>query len=263
FLFRAALDALAKMRQCIVGDEKWRLGRISVKFLGQLHLFYAERIAMRGRRALLMRAAVADDRADPNQRRPAGLRDSIFDRLRQRREVVRILDDLRMPFVSVESPAHVLVKGEFRVPVDSHVIVVVEINDVAQPEMPRDRRCLARYAFHQVAVAANAEDAMIEQPRFVAVEVRLEMLRGHRHADAVAEALTERAGGGLDAGDAPVLGMPRRFAAELAKLLDVVERNVIAGEIEQAVDQHRAVAGGQDETIAPEPFWIFGVVAHE
>jgi hypothetical protein len=40
-----------------------------------------------------------------------------------------------------------------------------------------------------------------------------------------------------------VLGMPGRATAELAELLDVVEREVVAGEIEQAVEEHRAVAG--------------------
>ena len=129
--------------------------------------------------------------------------------------------------------------------------------------MSRDRRRLARDALHQVAVAADAEDPMIEQPRFVAIEVRFEVLRRYRHADAVTEALAERAGGGLDAGDAPILGMPGRSAAELAKMLDVVERDLVAGEIKQAVQQHRAVACREHEAVAPEPFRILRIVAHE
>ena len=118
-------------------------------------------------------------------------------------------------------------------------------------------------AFHQVAVAADAEDAMVEQAGIVALEVRLEMLRRHRHADGVADALAERAGGGLDAGRHAVLGMAGRSAAELAELLDVVEAEVVAGEIEQAVEQHRAVARGQHEAVAAEPLRILRVVAHE
>ena len=251
------------MRERVVGHEERRLGWIFVEFLGQLDLFDAERIAVRGRGALLVRTAVADDRMHPNQRRAAGFRDSVFDRLRQRVEIVGVGDILRMPFVSVEALDHILVEAELGMPVDGHVIVVVEKNDVAEPEMAGDRCGLARDAFHQVAVAANSEDAMIEQARLVAIEARLEMLRRHRHADRVADALAERAGSGLDAGDAPVLGMARSFAAELAELLDVVERDVVAGEIESAVEQHRAVAGRQHETIAAEPFRIFRVVAHE
>ena len=100
--------------------------------------------------------------------------------------------------------------------------------------MPGDRGRLARDAFHQVAVAADAEDAMIEQARLVALEARPQMLRRHRHPDAVAEALAERPGGGLDAGRDAVLGMAGGLAAELAELLDLVERQVVAGQIEHA-----------------------------
>src|SRR5580704_5348633 len=89
------------------------------------------------------------------------------------------------------------------------------------------------------------------------------MLRRHRHPYGVAYALAERPGGSLDAGDAPVLGMPGRSAAELAKLLDVVERDLVAGEIEDAVEQHRAVSGREHEAIAPEPLRIFRIVTHE
>ena len=49
------------------------------------------------------------------------------------------------------------------------------------------------------------------------------------------------------------LGVPRRLAAPLAELLQIVERDVVAGEVEQRVQQHRAVAGRQHEAIAIEP----------
>src|SRR5271154_5431739 len=89
-LLSPPLDAFAEVRERIVGHEERRLGRVSVKFLGQLDLFDAERIAMRGRSALLMRAPIANYRMHANQRRPARLRDSILYRLRQRHEIVRI-----------------------------------------------------------------------------------------------------------------------------------------------------------------------------
>src|SRR5579862_3275386 len=136
-----------------------------------------------------------------------------------------------MPPVSVESSHHVFVEAEVG--------------------MAGDRRRLARHTFHQVAVAADAEDAMVEQARLVAIEMRLEMLCRDRHADHVADALAERPGGGLDARNAPMLGMPRGSAAELPKLLEVVERNLVAGEVEDAVQQHRTVPGREHESIAP------------
>src|SRR5271154_6223214 len=78
---RATLDALAEVGERVVGDEERRLSRILVKFLGELDLFDAERIAVRGRSSLLVRAAVADDRVHANQRRAVGFRNSIFDGL--------------------------------------------------------------------------------------------------------------------------------------------------------------------------------------
>ena len=77
---------------------------------------------------------------------------------------------------------------------------------------------------------------------------------GEREADRVAEALAERPGGRLDAGRMAVFGMAGRLRAELAEVLQVLERHVrIAGEIEQRIEQHRAVAGRQDEAVAVGP----------
>ena len=45
-----------------------------------------------------------------------------------------------------------------------------------------------------------------------------------RKADRGGDALAQRSGRGLDAGDEVVFGMPRRLAAELAESLDVVQR---------------------------------------
>src|SRR5882724_11051110 len=93
--------------------------------------------------------------------------------------------------------------------------------------------------------------------------MRLEMLCRHRHPDAVAEALAERPGGSLDARSHAVLGMPRSSAPQLPEMLDVVQGQIVAGEIEQAVEEHRAVTSREHKPVAPEPFWIFGIVAHE
>ena len=77
---------------------------------------------------------------------------------------------------------------------------------------------------------------------------------GQGHADGVGEALAERTGGGLDAaGDAVfrVAGGPR---AELAKLFQLIQREiVITGQMQKPVKQHRTMAGRQDEAITVGP----------
>ena len=51
-------------------------------------------------------------------------------------------------------------------------------------------------------------------------------------------------------------GWPGRPAAPLAERLEVVERQVVAGQVQQAVEQRAAVAGRQDEAVAVGPVRI-------
>ena len=79
-------------------------------------------------------------------------------------------------------------------------------------------------------------------------------LLGDRHADGVGEALAERAGRGLDPRGVAVLGVARGLRAELAEVLDLVDRHVrVAGQVQQPVEQHRAVAGREHEAVAVGP----------
>jgi hypothetical protein len=77
---------------------------------------------------------------------------------------------------------------------------------------------------------------------------------GDGEADRIGDALAERAGGRLDAGGEVVFGVAGGLGAELAELLDLVDRHVlVAEEIERGIEQHRAVAGRQDEAVAIRP----------
>src|SRR3546814_12167897 len=77
------------------------------------------------------------------------------------------------------------------------------------------------------------------------------------------EALPERPGGDFHARGVAALGMSRRLAAPLPELLDVVERQVVAGDVQQAVQQRRAVAGREHEAVAVGPQRIGRVVLQE
>ncbi|MGY4305896.1 hypothetical protein ACVIJ6_003139 [Bradyrhizobium sp. USDA 4369] len=71
---------------------------------------------------------------------------------------------------------------------------------------------------------------------------------------AVEIALAERAGGGLDALGAEIFRMAGGQRIDLAEALDLVERHLlVAGEIQQRIQQHRAVTGGQHEAVAVRP----------
>ncbi len=117
-------------------------------------------------------------------------------------------------------------------------------------QMPGERDRLLAHAFHQTAVAGDDVSAVIDE---IAI-ARGEKLLGDRHADSHGEALPERPGGRLDAGRVAIFGMARRLGAELTEALDLLDRHLrIAGEIEQRIEQHRAMAGREHEAVAVRP----------
>ena len=59
----------------------------------------------------------------------------------------------------------------------------------------------------------------------------------------------------------PVFGVARRDRSELTEALQLCDGHALfAGQIEQGVKQHRAVAGGQDKTIPVRPVRGSGVI---
>jgi len=87
-----------------------------------------------------------------------------------------------------------------------------------------------RYAFHHVAVAGDEVDVMVDDLLF-AIEHRAHVRLGHRHPHRVADPLTERAGRRLDTWGVSELGMSRCLALPLSELLDVVERQIVPGQL--------------------------------
>src|SRR5438270_13405457 len=104
---------------------------------------------------------------------------------------------------------------------------------------------------------------MIYDRKVRSVELRGQMRFCHGHADAVRKTLTQRAGSDLDAGRQSVFRVSRCFRSPLAKVLDLVERKLIAGQMQQRVKQHASVARRKQEAIAVLPLWLLWVVAHE
>ncbi len=89
------------------------------------------------------------------------------------------------------------------------------------------------------------------------------MLLCRSDADGHAESLAERAGGDFDARGFAVLRVTGRVRAPLAELLELRHRQVVAGEMQRAVEQRGGVAVGQDEAVAVDPLGVGGIVLHE
>jgi len=116
---------------------------------------------------------------------------------------------------------------------------------------------------------ASCETPSIRQqsPRITApgcswatVERGGEDLLGERHADGVGKALAERPGGGLDAEVRVDLRVPGGVRTELAEIPELLHVERIAREVQQRVEQHRAVAVRDHEAVAVGPLRIAGIV---
>ena len=140
-------------------------------------------------------------------------------------------------------------------------LFVPEGDQPPEPEVAGQRDRLLADALHEAAVAHEHVGEVIHQP---VPELPVHDALAERHADRLGDALPERAGRQLDAVGVLVLGMARRLAADLAEAFQLLDRHVLVPrQVEQAVEQHRAVAVGQDEAVAVDPMRVGGIEPHE
>ena len=205
----ALLGRTAEGLAGLVGDVEARLERPAQVALGGLDLVGPERRAVGLCRILLAGAAVADVGAHDDERRPGGLVTRRLDGAGESLEVVAVLDPLDVPAVGLVAPPDVLAEGEVGRAVDRDPVVVVEHDELAEPEVAGPGAGLGGHALHQVAVARQHPDAVVDDREAGAVEGGAEHAPRDGHADGVAEPLSQGAGGRLDAGRDEVLGVPR------------------------------------------------------
>ena len=167
----------------------------------------------------------------------------------------------RVPVAGLEAGDLVRRIGKRNRAVDGDRVVVPEQHELVELQVAGKRNRLLADAFHQAAVAAQRVGVVVHQ---LVAEFIGELAFGDRHAERVGNALAERTGGGLDAGGVAVFGMAGGLGAELAEILDILDRHVlVAEEIEQRVEQHRTMAGREHEAVAVRPVRVLGIKAHE
>ena len=257
---RAPLAALPPFGERVLGHEERLQRGPAERLLGEPDLLLAQRRAVRLGGVHLVGASVGDVGPDHDERGPAGLRLGRADGRVERVEVVPVRHVLHLPAVGPVAGADVLVEGQRGVALDGDVIVVVEADQLAEPQVAGERRRLVRGALHHVAVAGDEPRVVVHRPVPARVEHRRQVRLRDREPDGVADPLAQRSGGDLDPRRDAVLRVPGRPAVPLAELLDVVEREVVPREVERAVEQHRGVARGEDEAVAVGPGRVRGIV---
>ena len=215
---------------------------------------------MRLLRAGLGGEAEADDRAAGDHRGPVRHRAGGDDRLADRVRVVAV-DLEHVPAGGAEAPDLVVGDREAGRAVDRDRVVVPEGDEPAELEVAGERDRLLADALHQAAVAQEDVGVMVDE---VVPEPGVHDALAERHADRLGHALAQRARRQLDAVGVAVLGMARGPAPDLAEAPQLLERHVlVAGQVEQAVEQHRAVAVREDEAVAVDPVRVGGVEPQE
>ncbi len=137
-----------------------------------------------------------------------------------------------LPAVGLEASRRVVAEPVLDVPVDRDAVVVIEDDELAEPERAGQRASLVADALHQAAVASEHVGVMVNHRMARPVELLGQALFGHRHAHRIGQALTQRSGGGLDARRITVLGVARRLGVKLAELLEVVDRELVASQMQ-------------------------------
>ncbi len=84
---------------------------------------------------------------------------------------------------------------------------------------------------------------------------------GHPHS--VGESLSQGPGGDFHPGGFASLWVAGGLGAPLPESLQLIEREVVSGEMEEGVEKHGGVAGRQDEAIAVGPIRALRVVPQE
>ena len=206
------------------------------------------------RRALHLRNPLPDDGLGDDELRPARLRPlGALDRLEHGRQIVAVGQRLHIPADRLEARGRVLALRLRRHRVQGDVVRVVDEDEVVQSLVTGEFDRLHADAFLHAAVAGEADDVVVEDRVLGRVEPGGRHLPGHRHADGIAHALAQRTGGALDAGGDAKLRMAGGLAVELAEILQFLERQIVAAQMQPAVEEHAAMARGQDEAVAVEP----------
>ena len=239
-------------------DDEGRLG--PAQFLpGRRDLVRAQGRAMHRRRALLVGCALADQRLAGDQR-GARIDPGRGDRGGDGFLVVAV-DGADMPAAGSEAGQLVGRGRQVGAPVDGDAVVVPEHDQPAQLLVPGEVDRLVADAFHQAAVAGDDIGVMVHQ---VVAEAGVHHPLGQRHADRGRDALTQRAGCGLDPLGMAVFRVPGGAAAHLAEGAQLVEPHVvIAEQVVDRVDQHRAMAGRHHEAVAVGPVRLHRVDGEE
>ena len=262
----AALEGLPGVLDDVLGDLE-RCGSLQAHRLAHgLDLVGSERGAVRRAGVHLLRRREADHRTQDDERRLVGDLSRGLQRFFDRLEVVRAIDVQDVPAVGLVACRDILGEGDVRVVLDGDVVRVVHHDEVAELLRTRKGGRLGGDALLHVTVGGDDIDEMVEGALALGSlrveQPALETSR-HGHADCGGQSLSERTRGRFHTLCVVNLRVPRGEGAPFTKLLEVLDLEPIAGQVELNVLQKARVACGEHETIASGPVGVRRIDPHD
>ncbi len=159
-----------------------------------------------------------------------------------------------VPAVGLEALRRIVGEPAVHFAVDRDAVVVVEADQLAELQRAGERAGLVRDAFHEAAVAEEHLRVVIDDIEAGAVEGCREQ---HFSASAMPTAFARPWPSGPVVVSMPTSGScsgwPAVRRTELPEVLQLIELQRIAREVQQRVQQHRPVAVRQHEAVAVRP----------
>ncbi len=183
-----------------------------------------------------MRRTIGYMGAHDDERRSLLILLRLHDSLCQRFQIIRLFANiLYLPMVALKTLGHVIRVGQLRIAFDADVIVIVNANKLAKTQMSGQRSRFMGCALHQVTITANDIGMMVDDFMPFSIVGRRQMGFCDGHSDCRHHTLTKRAGGRFHTWRNSILRMAGSFASPLAKILEVLEGNIITGQMEHSI----------------------------
>ena len=144
--------------------------------------------------------------------------------------------------------------------VDGDAVIVVQRDQLVQLPGTGQRAGFMADAFHQATVAQEHIGVVVNDGMLALVELGGQQLLSQREADGIGDALAQRAGGGFHTRGNANLRVTCRLAVQLAEVLQLRQRQIVARQMQQCIDQHRTMAVRENEAVAVGPVRVRGVV---
>ncbi|SYD71601.1 Uncharacterised protein [Klebsiella pneumoniae] len=212
------------------------------RFAGQGDFGVAQRRAVGVVGAGFVRRTETDDGLAHQQGRFVGDRPRFFYRAFDGVSVVTVHAAHHVPAVGFKAFGGVVGEPAFNVAVDGDAVVIIERHQFTQFQGTGQGAHFVRNAFHHAAVAHEGVGVVVDDIVSRTVELRRQGFLGDSHPDRVSDTLAQRTGGGFHACGVADFRVTRGFGVQLAEVFQLGYRQIVASEVQQAVNQHRTMA---------------------